>query len=99
MRNGADPEALLRADRLLVGRVRRGDEDAWREIIDRYEGRLLAFAESRAMGLGRTSVGLFGWDNAETRRFTRKHDLPRRGSAIKRRPVTGLKGTALNSLG
>jgi RNA polymerase sigma-70 factor, ECF subfamily len=35
------------ADRLLVGRVRGGDEDAWREIIDRYEGRLLAFAESR----------------------------------------------------
>jgi len=35
------------ADRLLVGRVRGGDEQAWREIIDRYEGRLLAFAESR----------------------------------------------------
>jgi len=35
------------ADRLLVARVRGGDEDAWRELIDRYEGRLLAFAESR----------------------------------------------------
>ena len=35
------------ADRLLVGRVRVGDEEAWQEIIDRYEGRLLAFAESR----------------------------------------------------
>ncbi|MGC1276009.1 MAG: sigma-70 family RNA polymerase sigma factor [Planctomycetaceae bacterium] len=35
------------ADRLLVGRVRDGDEAAWKELIDRYEGRLLAFAESR----------------------------------------------------
>ncbi len=35
------------ADRLLVARVRGGDEDAWQELIDRYEGRLLAFAESR----------------------------------------------------
>jgi RNA polymerase sigma-70 factor (ECF subfamily) len=38
---------VVDADRLLVGRVRGGDEDAWREIIARYEGRLLAFAESR----------------------------------------------------
>lgn len=37
----------VEADRLLVGRVRTGDEAAWRELIDRYEGRLLAFAESR----------------------------------------------------
>ena len=35
------------ADRLLVARVRGCDEDAWQELIDRYEGRLLAFAESR----------------------------------------------------
>jgi RNA polymerase sigma-70 factor (ECF subfamily) len=35
------------ADRLLVARVRGGDEAAWQELIDRYEGRLLAFAESR----------------------------------------------------
>jgi RNA polymerase sigma-70 factor, ECF subfamily len=35
------------ADRLLVARVRGGDQAAWRELIDRYEGRLLAFAESR----------------------------------------------------
>ena len=37
----------VEADRLLVGRVRDGDEGAWKELIDRYEGRLLAFAESR----------------------------------------------------
>ena len=65
---------------------------AWLEVLVDPDARgaglgseLLAFAESRAMELGRTSVGLFGWDNAETLRFTRKHDLPRRGSAIKRR--------------
>ena len=37
----------VEADRLLVKRVRSGDEAAWQELIDRYEGRLLAFAESR----------------------------------------------------
>ena len=37
----------VEADRLLVARVRSGDEAAWKELIDRYEGRLLAFAESR----------------------------------------------------
>jgi RNA polymerase sigma-70 factor, ECF subfamily len=34
-------------DGLLVERIRGGDEDAWCELIERYEGRLLAFAESR----------------------------------------------------
>jgi RNA polymerase sigma-70 factor, ECF subfamily len=34
-------------DRLLVQRIRDGDQDAWRDLIDRYEGRLLAFSESR----------------------------------------------------
>jgi RNA polymerase sigma-70 factor, ECF subfamily len=34
-------------DSLLVQRIRDGDQDAWRDLIDRYEGRLLAFAESR----------------------------------------------------
>ncbi len=35
------------ADRDLVQRVRAGNSDAWRECIDRYEGRLLAFARGR----------------------------------------------------
>ncbi len=35
------------ADRLLVERIRAGDPDAWGDLISRYEGRLLAFAESR----------------------------------------------------
>jgi RNA polymerase sigma-70 factor (ECF subfamily) len=35
------------ADHLLVQRIRSGDSDAWRDLIARYEGRLLAFVESR----------------------------------------------------
>ncbi len=32
---------------LLIGRIRQGDQRAWNDLIARYEGRLLAFAESR----------------------------------------------------
>lgn len=35
------------ADSLLIERIRRGEGDAWNDLIDRYEGRLLAFVESR----------------------------------------------------
>jgi RNA polymerase sigma-70 factor (ECF subfamily) len=35
------------SDRLLVERVRAGEENAWDELIARFEGRLLAFVESR----------------------------------------------------
>ncbi|HEY2838002.1 MAG TPA: sigma-70 family RNA polymerase sigma factor, partial [Pirellulales bacterium] len=35
------------ADSLLVERIRRGESDAWDDLIARYEGRLLAFVESR----------------------------------------------------
>ncbi len=34
-------------DRQLVERIRGGDSDAWTELIARYEGRLLAFVNSR----------------------------------------------------
>lgn len=34
-------------DALLVDRIREGDQRAWEDLIRRYEGRLLAFAESR----------------------------------------------------
>jgi RNA polymerase sigma-70 factor (ECF subfamily) len=34
-------------DTVLVRRIRAGDADAWGDLIARYEGRLLAFAESR----------------------------------------------------
>jgi RNA polymerase sigma factor (sigma-70 family) len=32
------------ADAYLIEAVQRGDPDAWREVIDRYQGRLLSFA-------------------------------------------------------
>src|SRR5688572_831726 len=35
------------ADLLLVKRIREGDQGAWRDCIARYEGRLLAFVNSR----------------------------------------------------
>jgi len=40
-------ESTHRYDTLLVGRIRAGEAEAWSELIDRYEGRLLAFVESR----------------------------------------------------
>lgn len=35
------------SDKLLVQEIRAGDTDAWQRLIDRYEGRLLAFARRR----------------------------------------------------
>lgn len=35
------------ADRLLIRQVRDGDKRAWEQLIERYEGRLLAFVDSR----------------------------------------------------
>ena len=35
------------SDRLLIAQIRQGDERAWQELIERYEGRLLAFAIRR----------------------------------------------------
>ena len=37
----------LDADQLIVQRIRQGDSRAWEELIARYEGRLLAFVDSR----------------------------------------------------
>jgi len=34
-------------DALLIQQVRAGEAEAWQELIDRFEGRLLAFVESR----------------------------------------------------
>jgi len=39
--------ASTESDAVLVGRVRAGEADAWRHLISRFEGRLLAFVESR----------------------------------------------------
>ena len=35
------------AEALLIASVRRGSPDAWQDLIARYEGRLLAFVDSR----------------------------------------------------
>ncbi len=32
------------AERYIIDSVHRGDQDAWREVIDRYQGRLVSFA-------------------------------------------------------
>ena len=39
--------AMTDTDALLVRQVRAGDTDAWRQLIERFEGRLLAFVDSR----------------------------------------------------
>ena len=39
------------ADQFLVDEILQGSEPAWRQLIDRYSGRLLAFARSRAPSL------------------------------------------------
>jgi len=36
--------ATSEADVYLIGAVQDGDQDAWREVIDRYQGRLISFA-------------------------------------------------------
>jgi RNA polymerase sigma-70 factor, ECF subfamily len=36
-----------KADALLIRRIRDGDSEAWSELIGRFEGRLLAYVESR----------------------------------------------------
>ena len=41
MADSANPDALL------VEAIRRGEPQAWTDLIDQYEGRLLAFVESR----------------------------------------------------
>jgi RNA polymerase sigma factor (sigma-70 family) len=38
------------AERFLLGQIRRGDAEAWGQLVERYQGRLLAFARSRGIG-------------------------------------------------
>jgi len=40
------------ADNFLVSAIRKGDQRAWHQLIDRYQGRLLAFARSRLGQVG-----------------------------------------------
>ncbi len=39
--------ATTDAEKLLIRQVRSGDTQAWHQLIERYEGRLLAFVDSR----------------------------------------------------
>ena len=39
------------ADQFLIEQIRSGDQSAWRELIERYSGRLLAFARARTSEL------------------------------------------------
>jgi RNA polymerase sigma factor (sigma-70 family) len=38
---------ISEADRYLIDRIRGGDSDGWSQLVERYQGRLLAFARSR----------------------------------------------------
>jgi len=44
-------EPIDNADRFLVEQIRGGDAAAWRQLIDRFTGRLLAFARARISGM------------------------------------------------
>jgi len=46
------------ADKFLVIAIRKGDQRAWHQLIERYQGRLLAFARSRLRGPGEAEDAL-----------------------------------------
>ncbi len=46
------------ADLFLVREIRKGDQRAWKQLIDKYQGRLLAFARSRLRGPGEAEDAL-----------------------------------------
>jgi RNA polymerase sigma-70 factor, ECF subfamily len=39
------------ADQFLVGQIRQGDQSAWRQLIDRYQGRLTAYARMHTVSM------------------------------------------------
>ncbi|RME36261.1 MAG: sigma-70 family RNA polymerase sigma factor [Planctomycetota bacterium] len=41
----------VQADRFLIEQIKAGSESAWRDLIERYAGRLLAFARARTSSL------------------------------------------------
>jgi RNA polymerase sigma-70 factor, ECF subfamily len=47
--NAADSQNSNSPERLLVDNIRSGDTNAWQQLIDRFEGRLLAFVGSRLL--------------------------------------------------
>ena len=46
------------ADKFLITAIRKGDQRAWHQLIERYQGRLLAFARSRLRGVGEAEDAL-----------------------------------------
>jgi len=46
------------ADKFLISAIRKGDQRAWHQLIERYQGRLLAFARSRLRGVGEAEDAL-----------------------------------------
>ena len=52
-----------------------------------HGSRLLEFAKEQARSLGRTSLGIDGWDIEPANAFAERHGLPRKGAAINRRQV------------
>ena len=38
---------LTRAEEYLIEQIKAGDSDAWSQMVDRYQGRLLSFAAGR----------------------------------------------------
>jgi RNA polymerase sigma-70 factor (ECF subfamily) len=48
--NGSTDQRPINAEQFLIEQVRAGDEEAWRQLIARYEGRLRAFARMRLPG-------------------------------------------------
>jgi RNA polymerase sigma-70 factor (ECF subfamily) len=46
------------ADRFLIAAIRKGDQRAWHQLINLYQGRLLAFARSRLKGVGEAEDAL-----------------------------------------
>jgi RNA polymerase sigma factor (sigma-70 family) len=43
-------DALSQGDRYLLEQIRSGSADAWTQLVERYQGRLLSFARSRGGG-------------------------------------------------
>jgi GNAT superfamily N-acetyltransferase len=50
-----------------------------------YGSALLDFTKEQARTLGRTSLGIDGWDIEAANGFAARHELPRKGAAINRR--------------
>lgn len=57
-RGRADLAQTDEADKFLITAIRNGDQRAWHQLIERYQGRLLAFARSRLRGVGEAEDAL-----------------------------------------